>query len=84
MTLNSDDYTDELAVIFEWSSLLYAHILYGLRTTLANSCPSYHAACTLLQWLNVPVSSYVEAGVLHLLQCVNLSLNNDDHIFVPK
>ena len=23
MTLNADDYTDELVVIFEWSSLLY-------------------------------------------------------------
>lgn len=55
LTLNSDDYTDELAVIFEWSSLLYAQ--YGLRTMLANSCPSHHAACALLQWLNVPVSS---------------------------
>ena len=65
-------------------SLLYAHILYGLRTTLAKSCPSCHAACTLLQWLNVPVSSYVEVGVLQLPQCVDLSLNSDDHIFVPK
>ena len=25
--------------------------------------------------MNVPVSSYVEVGVLHLLQCVDLSLN---------
>ena len=70
MTLNWEDYTDELAVIFEWSLLLYARILYGLPTTLANSRPSYHAACTLLQWLNVFVSSCVEVGVLDLLQCV--------------
>jgi len=84
MTLDSDDYTDELAVIFEWSSLLYAHILYDLQTTLANSCSSYHVAYTLLQWLNVLVSSCVDVGVLHLLRCVDLSLNNNDDIFVPK